>query len=409
MESRNPQSRNSYLTSRDEFFRMKIKCRPEDFVVEELPEIELISHGSLRLYRLEKTGLGTPEVVDLIRRRWNLAASQVKFGGLKDRHARTIQYLTILNGPDRTLAETSFRVEPLGKVAKPYGPGSFRGNRFSLVIRDLKPDEAESHQSQLASLGREGWPNYFDDQRFGSVSRDGRFIAGAWLQGDHEQALRLALAEPNAMDRPNVKREKAILRECWGDWNQAKARLPRSNSRSIVTYLTDHPSDHKGAFARLNRDMRSLWFSAFQSHLWNLLLARKIESLTEPHQRADYAFKTARLPIYQDLEPHQVQDLTGLELPLPSARNPRPEGTLAACVEEVLAPYSLSWEDLRVRGLKDVYLSKGSRAAIIVPQSFQTRVFADELYPGRHALELGFELPRGAYATLLVKRLTKAR
>jgi tRNA pseudouridine13 synthase len=30
----------------------------------------------------------------------------------------------------------------------------------------------------------------------------------------------------------------------------------------------------------------------------------------------------------------------------------------------------------------------------------------DELYPGRHKLTLKFDLPRGSYATMVIKRLT---
>ena len=33
---------------------------------------------------------------------------------------------------------------------------------------------------------------------------------------------------------------------------------------------------------------------------------------------------------------------------------------------------------------------------------------ADELHPGRRALRLRFELPKGSYATILVKRITDA-
>ncbi len=94
-------------------------------------------------------------------------------------------------------------------------------------------------------------PNYFDDQRFGSVGFGGGFIAEAWLRGDHERALYLALAEPNPMDRPDTRVEKEILRECWGRWAEAKARLDRSHARSLVTYLVDHPEDFRGAFARV--------------------------------------------------------------------------------------------------------------------------------------------------------------
>ena len=34
---------------------------------------------------------------------------------------------------------------------------------------------------------------------------------------------------------------------------------------------------------------------------------------------------------------------------------------------------------------------------------------ADELHPGRRKLVLSFDLPRGSYATLIVKRITNHR
>ena len=141
---------------------------------------------------------------------------------------------------------------------------------------------------------RDGLPNYFDDQRFGSLGYSGQFIAHAWLVGDHERALKLALAEANPFDRSAAKAQKAVLREWWGRWTEAKARLERSSARSIVTYLVDHPTDFRGAFARLRREFRTLYFSAFQSHLWNLILARWIERSTSPDQRVILELKGGR-------------------------------------------------------------------------------------------------------------------
>lgn len=384
---------------------MKIKCRPEDFVVEELSAVTPGEHGPFVYYRLTKVGLGTPEALDLIRRRWNLGMADVHYGGLKDRHARTIQYVTIRNGPDRILDVGGLSLEPLGRLTRPFGPESFRGNRFHLVLRDLRPDEVEPALEVAGRVGREGVPNYFDDQRFGSVGYSGEFIAHAWLRGQHEQALRLALAEPTPMDRPETRKEKAIVQECWGHWVEAKARLPRSNARSIVTYLVDHPEDFKGAFARLRRDLRTLWFSAFQSHLWNLLLGRILEERTRPDQRIEHEFKTARLPIHHDLDPETAAELARLQLPLPSSRNPIPPDPIGAAARAVLEPLELSWEELRVRGLKDVFFSKGSRPALLVPEELTAEATEDELYPGRRAINLRFSLPRGAYATMIVKRI----
>ncbi len=389
---------------------MKIKCTPDDFRVEELtplPTVRAGKTGPYTFYRLTKQGLGTLEAIEAIRRRWNLAGWQIRYGGLKDRHASTIQYLTIHGGPFQPLPEANLTLEPLGYLEQPYGPAHFQGNRFVVVLRDMSPGELAAVRRAAGEVPREGLPNYFDDQRFGSVGPSGEFIAEAWLKGDHERALWLAIAGPTPSDRPDTKREKAILRDCWGRWTEAEARLDRSHARSLVTYLVDHPVDFRGAFARLRRELRSIYFSAFQSHLWNLLLARRIEQITRPDQRTMIDFKVARLPLHRGLDDAQRAALRDSPLPLPSARNPLPEGPARVVIQEVLDARQLTWEQLRVRHLKDLFLSKGSRPALFFPENFQCADAADDLYPGRRKLQLAFDLAKGAYATLVVKRLTE--
>jgi tRNA pseudouridine13 synthase len=388
---------------------MKLKRQPEDFRVEELPLVEGGDGGRFAFYRLTKRGVGTLEAIEAIRRRWNLSGRQISYGGMKDRHAVTIQYLTILDGPDRGLKEGSLDLEPVGRLTHPYGANQFRGNRFTVVLRDMTTEKARAAKLALEELPRDGLPNYFDDQRFGSVGYDGDFIGRAWLVGDHEKALRLAIAEPNPSDRPNERDEKAILRESWGNWAEAKARLPRSHARSLVTYLVDHPTDFRGAFARVRRELRSLYFSAFQSHLWNLELAKLIERTTRPEQREVVEFKVANLPIHRGLDPEQAELLKAAQLPLPASRTPLPaEGPVRDAVLEVVGSFGLAWEDLRVKHLKDVFFSKGSRPALFFAQNLTQTTEADDLYPGRKKIALGFELPKGAYATLVVKRVTDA-
>jgi tRNA pseudouridine13 synthase len=385
---------------------MKLKRIPEDFQVEEVPLVAGGPQGRFAFYRLTKRGIGTLEAIDAICRRWNLAGRRVSYGGLKDRHAVTVQYLTISNGPDRALHETSFDLEPLGRLPRPYGPQQFRGNRFVVVLRSLSDEATARALRAVAALPRDGLPNYFDDQRFGSVGQEGEFIAQAWLKNQPERALWLAIAEPNRSDRPGTKSEKAILRECWGRWPEAKGRLGRSHARSLVTYLADHPTDYRGAFARLRRELRSLVFSAFQSHLWNLMLGHWIERIARPDQRVAIAFKTASLPIHHDLDPEQAAVLGELRIPLPAARTALPEGPMREVASAVLAPLGLGWEELRIKHLKDTFFSKGDRPARFLAENLSHAVTRDEIYPGRQKLQLTFELPRGAYATLVVKRVT---
>lgn len=385
---------------------MKVKFRPDDFCVEELPIVGPSDSGRYVLYRLDKKSIGTIEAIQAICHRWNLAGRQVSYGGLKDRHAVTSQYLTIADGPPKVLRERHFELIPVGRSPKPYGPQSFRGNRFQIVIRNLDPREIEGAAAEIVALKRDGLPNYFDDQRFGSVGFSNQFIAHAWLRGDHERALFLALAEPNPFDRAAAKAEKAKLQGLWGRWPEAKAQLERSSARSIVTYLVDHPTDFRGAFARIRRELRALYFSAFQSHLWNLILARRIEQLADLPFRVPVALKMGTFPFPRGLDPAQVKALAETALPLPCARSPVPDGDLGEAAREVLESFQLSWRDLRVKYLKDVFFSKGSRPCLVFPENLEHAVLDDEFHRGRFATKLSFELAKGSYATILVKRIT---
>src|SRR5262249_43810709 len=160
------------------------------------------------------------------------------------------------------------------------------------------------------------------------------------------------------------------------------------SARSIVTYLVDHPTDFRGAFARLRRDLRMLYFSAFQSHLWNLLLAGWLDAHAGPDELVAVDLKIGRFPFPRGMGPDRVAALRAPSLPLPSARTPEPQGPLCDVVGEVLAPWRLEWKDLRIKHLKDVFLSKGSRTCLFFPEHLRVEPRDDELHPGRLALRL---------------------
>src|SRR6266566_7867723 len=116
---------------------MKIKQHPEDFLVEELTDVVAGDQGLFAFYSLEKRGWSTPDALQALRRRWKIDLHRISYGGLKDRHAHTLQYLTILRGPRRRLTHHDVKVEYLGQVPQPYTSRHIRANRFRLALRDL--------------------------------------------------------------------------------------------------------------------------------------------------------------------------------------------------------------------------------------------------------------------------------
>jgi len=386
---------------------MKLKCLPEDFRVIELTDRPTHGRGSFAIYRLTKQSLGTPEAMDTILRRWNLARQQVSYGGLKDRHAVTEQFVTIKNGPRSDLSQTNLELNYLGQTERPFDAADIRGNRFEIVMRSMADAELASAQQALSDVVASGVPNYFDDQRFGSLGQSGEFIAVPWCRGDYERALWLALADPNEHDRPEDRKEKQLLRDRWGDWLGLKTDMPRGSRRSIVTFLVDHPTDFRRALALMRSDLRGLWLSAFQSAIWNRLLTESLCDLCRPEQLFDVTFGERPSPFYRSLDEDQRRELLELRLPLPSARLKLESGPLFDRLHRALAEFALEPRTMRVKFPRDAFFSKGQRAAIYVPANVQYQADRDELYEGHNKMVLAFDLPRGSYATILIKRLTE--
>ncbi len=391
---------------------MKLKQEPDDFHVEEMTDVRPGPDGAFALYRLEKRGWATPDALALLRQRWQIEPRRLSYGGLKDRHAWTIQYLTILHGPRRNFHQQQIAVEYLGQSAVPYSSHEIRCNRFQLTLRDVDRPEAEPALARLERLRTEGVPNYFDDQRFGSVPRGAggeEFIARLLVKGQFEEALKLALAAPYEYDRASQKREKSLLLAQWGEWASLKEQLPRGHARSLVDYLRVHPGDFRGAVARLRPELRGLYLSAYQSHLWNRMLARWLHLHCLPEQLHTMALRLGDVPVHEGLDAAAQRQMSELSLPLPSARlHLEPGDPRAEAVEAVLAEEGLPLRDLQVRGIREMFFSRGDRPALCVPAELTGRI-EDDSRRGHVRLVLGFELPRGCYATLIVKRLLKAR
>jgi tRNA pseudouridine13 synthase len=387
---------------------MKLKQQPDDFRVEEITTVAPGAEGTFAFYRLEKRGWSTPDALAAIRRRWQIEPRRMSYGGLKDRHAWTTQYLTINHGPRRGLNHQQITLHYLGQLRNPFTSQEIAANRFRLALRDLAPTEQAAIATHVAQVSASGVPNYFDDQRFGSVAGEGEeFIGRLLVHGQFEEALKLALAGRYEHDRAEQKREKQTLRTFWGNWEVCKEKLPRGHARSLVDYLRVHPGDFRGAVARLRPELRGLYLSAYQSHLWNRMLIRWLRQHCRPEQLRSVALRLGEVPFHTDLDSEQQAALARLHLPLLSARL-KLEDTdpLYPLVREVLAEESLELRDLQVRGIREMFFSRGERAALCLPQRLSAEFAEDDLHPRRLKATLSFDLPRGCYATLLVKALT---
>ena len=134
---------------------MKLKSLPDDFRVEEVTGVRP-SRGPFALYRLNKRGIGTPEAVSAILQDWNLPRRALSYGGLKDRHAVTTQYLTIHNGPNKSHEDRSYRLEYLGQCPHEYHAQDIQANRFEICLRNLLQEEHAAIQQRCELIKQQG-------------------------------------------------------------------------------------------------------------------------------------------------------------------------------------------------------------------------------------------------------------
>lgn len=386
---------------------MKVKQQPGDFRVEELTDVAPGPTGDFAYYRLDKVGWTTPDALQIVRGRWGLDGRRVSFGGLKDRHAETTQYFTAFRGPSRHLSQQGIVVTYLGRLPEPYTSHHIAANRFAITIRHLTTPREAYVVAAVREVNETGLPNYFDDQRFSSVGQDRGFVGREMVRGRFEDALKLALASPYDHDRAPQKREKETLRRHWGDWPACRAVLPRGHARSLIEYLTAHPTDFRGAVARLRPELGGLYLAAYQSYLWNRMLDRWLRDTIPADALGEVSLQLGEFAVPLRASAEVRERWQGLTLPLPSARQkPEPGAEWHRVAESVLAEEGLTLAKLKVPGLDKPFFSKGERAACVRPVGVRAEPSYDELNPGRRKLLLAFDLPRGSYATMFVKRIT---
>ena len=198
----------------------RMRVAPEDFFVEELPAFVPTGEGEHLLLTLEKRGQNTGFVAKRLAQWAGIAEMGIGYAGLKDRHAVTRQRFSVhlpkRQAPDiATLISDDLRVLETTWHNRKLPRGALAGNRFVLVLREVRGDRAAIEQ-RLTDVAAKGLPNWFGEQRFG---RDGGTVesALAMFRGRRvrreERSLLLSAARSELFNRVLAARLAA------GSWN----------------------------------------------------------------------------------------------------------------------------------------------------------------------------------------------
>ncbi|SMB93488.1 tRNA pseudouridine13 synthase [Thermanaeromonas toyohensis ToBE] len=384
---------------------MKLKVIPEDFVVKELAHLPLKPLGPYRLYLLEKKGWNTVDLLLRIARKYNLPYRLFSYGGKKDRHAHTFQYVSVKYPADLTTVDKNFSLKAIGYMDRPMGPDLIKGNAFTITLRALDNEELSRLSHQVDEVKEFGYPNYFDDQRFGSLDRERGFLAERLLKKHYKGALEIYLTAIYKEEKREAKQRKRFFRQHWGDWDACLLHAKTAMEKKIFSLLTQKPKAFLEALRMIPGEELSLFFAAYQSFLWNELLRRILRELrldltAVPGVAGPYLF-------YRRLDTNILLYLKSLELPLAAKRMEFPDAQSERLFIGILEEKGLKPSHFNLSKLRQAFFKSTPREAIVIPHDLKVDPpEADELYPGKQKIRLSFRLPRGSYGTMLIKRLT---
>ena len=381
-----------------------IKESPDDFIVTEIPAYEPSGTGEHLYLAFEKRGITTLEAIRRIAGRLKLSERDVGYAGMKDAVGVTRQTISLQGTkPEEALAlvldgiTVCLAIRHTNKLK----PGHLKGNRFRIMVRGVALSAAESAAAVLAVLLQRGVPNYFGYQRYGAQGNS-HLVGGALLRRDWQAAVDCLIGEPDAVR--DTEWRSAICAYRQGDLAEAVRRMPRHcrTERELLQRLAARPDAWEKAFAAVHPRLKKIYLSAFQSWLFDKVVERRLAEIDRVRV-GDLAWKhlNGACFLVEDLEA-EAPRAAGFEIsasgPMFGSRMKQPAGCVLDLEQRVLEEEGLSPGAFDPGGGLHM---EGERRPLRVPLADAAcRVEGD-------VLSLEFSLPRGSYATSVLREITK--
>jgi len=399
-----------YLTSSLPGIGGSIKQEPEHFVVVEVPLYTPCGSGEHSYFEIEKVDLSTLEALERLARELRIDVKDLGYAGLKDRKGVTRQTLSIAKvAPERLLEIRMSQLKVLWARlhTNKLRIGHLKGNRFRVRIQNIEPGSEGRARDILEVLSAVGIPNYYGPQRFGNRG-DSHRIGRAFLKGDDRTAVRRILGHPASSERnPHVVEARKHFMA--GAWKEALDAFPTAyrDERRLLVYFLEAGENYAGAKRKLRATSRKLYFSAYQAYLFNLVLEERLERTARDMGqllRGDVAYIHRNGAVFLVDDPVAEEPRgRAFEIspsgPIFGKKMRQPEGLQSEIEGAILERQAITAKDFH-QLMPRLRLEGGRRPLRVQVQDLSWRVEGPDLC-------LEFFLPKGCYATTLLRELMK--
>jgi len=381
-----------------------LKESPEDFIVEEIPAYLPCGSGEHLYLTVEKRGLTTLEAIRRIAGALKVTERDIGYAGMKDAVGitrQTISLQKVTAGAALALKLDNIKVLSATRHSNKLKLGHLKGNHFRIIVRGVSDTAADTAAAVLAVLQRRGVPNYFGHQRYGAQGNS-HLIGAAMLRRDWQGAVDCLIGEPAAVQDDAWRAAISAYRQ--GSPAESLRLMPRHcrSERDVLQRLIAHECEWERAFSVVHPRLKKLYLSACQSFLFDMVVAERLAQIDQV-RAGDLAWKHVNGACFlvedQGVEAHRAAAFEiSASGPMFGSRMTQPAGAVLEMEQMVLAKAGFTAESFDLGGGLRM---EGERRPLRVPlgeASFQVEC---------DRLQLEFSLPKGSYATSVVREITK--
>ncbi|MCD4703051.1 MAG: tRNA pseudouridine(13) synthase TruD [Methanosarcinaceae archaeon] len=400
-----------------------------DFIVREITNRQEGDDGKHLVIELTKHNWELHHLIRDISRILRISNKRIGFAGTKDKRAITTQKISIydINEEDiETIHLKDMELSVIGRSNRSVGLGDLYGNEFEITVRDIDLDEDEL-STQLESItttihANGGVPNFFGIQRFGAFRPITHLVGESLVRGDIEKAAidYIAKSFQGEPEETQIVRDRVFeTREYVEGLKQYPVQL--RYERAMMHHLVSNPDDFVGAFGVLSKNLQKMFVHAYQSYIFNkVICTRMYEGLPLDHavEGDIVCFKNKEgLPDASRTQRVTEENVDGMNnlirrsrafvtAPLVGYDTEIASGIPGEIERRVLDELCVPIEGFRLPQMSKLG-SRGLRREILLQTDPTYRIGEDELNPGKQKAVLEFSLPKGSYATMVLREYMK--
>ena len=236
--------------------------------------------------RVTLSGWDTNDFAKRLSDALGISRERVSWAGTKDKYAVTTQLFSVKDvDPDDLPEVRDAEIAVVGRAGRSILFGDLAGNAFEIRVADpVAPENADAIADDLREFGggSVAVPDFFGQQRFGSKRPVTHEVGLRVVREEWAEAVMAYLGNPRESE-PEGTREARRFVEEERDWQAALDRFPRrlGYERSMLHELVESggeaPGDFRAALETLPSNLQRLFVHAAQSYAFNRILSERLE------------------------------------------------------------------------------------------------------------------------------------